>query len=64
MLNFDIKFVKAISRKFTLLRSVNLKISQNFSEFPWDPVIGLDSIQTVCLQLNPIGGSQGNSEKF
>ena len=42
---------------------MNLKISQNFSEFPWDPVIGLDSIQTVCLQLNPIGGSQGNPEK-
>ena len=42
---------------------MNLKISQNFSKFPWDPVKGLDSIQTVCLQLNPIGGSQGNPEK-
>ena len=49
---------------FTKVYSFKVCEPQNFSEFPWDPVIGLDSIQTVCLQLNPIGGSQGNSEKF
>ena len=32
------------------------------SKFPWNPLIGLVCIQTVCLQLNPIGGSQGDFE--
>ena len=49
---------------FTKVYSIKVCELQNFPGFPWDPVIGLDSIQTVCLQLNPIGGSQGNPGKF
>ena len=54
----------SIKGHFTKVYSIKVCELQNFSGFPWDPVIGLDSIQTVCLQLNPIGGSQGNSGKF
>ena len=49
---------------FTKVYSIKVCEPQNFPKFPWDPVIGLDSKQTVCLQLNPIGGSQGNLGKF
>ena len=51
-----------IKGHFTKVYSIKVCELQNFPKFPWDPVIGLDSIQTVCLQLNPIGGSQGNFE--
>ena len=54
--------LKAISRNFTLLRSVNFKISQNFSKFPWDPPIGFSCKHTVCILSNPITESQGNFE--
>ena len=47
---------------FTKVYSIKVCELQNFSKFPWDSVIGLDCIQTACLQLNPIGGSQGNFE--
>ena len=48
---------------FTKVYSIKGWEPQNFSKFPWDPLIGLGCIQIVCLQLNPIGGSQGNFEK-
>ena len=56
--------LKTFKGHFTKVYSIKVCEPQNFSKFPWDSVIGLDSIQTVCLQLNPIGGSQGNFEKF
>ena len=31
-------------------------------KLPRDPQIGLGCVQTLCLQLNPIGGSQENFE--
>ena len=55
---------KDLKGHFTKVYSIKVCEPQNFPGFPWDPVIGLDSIQTVCLQLNPIGGSQGNPRKF
>ena len=49
---------------FTKVYSITGCELQNFSEFPCDPPIRFSCKHKVCIQPNPIRGSQGNWGKF